>query len=98
MQRNTPGLRLLDRRIGPKDMFIVLLYDCIYSSTVVVYFIKINLRCIIRLRCMHELLIPVSTTPLECTGYTSGVLALTPLSGYHNTPWGVIPKQAYEHP
>ncbi|KAL5515212.1 hypothetical protein EMCRGX_G000345 [Ephydatia muelleri] len=24
MQRNTPGL--LDRRIGPKDMFIVLLY------------------------------------------------------------------------
>ncbi|KAL5479598.1 hypothetical protein EMCRGX_G023142 [Ephydatia muelleri] len=27
MQRNTPGL--LDRRIGPKDMFIVLLY--IYS-------------------------------------------------------------------
>ena len=25
MQRNTPGL--LDRRIGPKDMFIVLLYN-----------------------------------------------------------------------
>ncbi|KAL5503365.1 hypothetical protein EMCRGX_G010301 [Ephydatia muelleri] len=29
MQRNTPGL--LDRRIGPKDMFIVLLY--IYEET-----------------------------------------------------------------
>ena len=44
MQRNTPGL--LDRRIGPKDMFIVLLYTCMFvfvvnfllkSSTVVVY-------------------------------------------------------------
>ncbi|KAL5515013.1 hypothetical protein EMCRGX_G000122 [Ephydatia muelleri] len=52
MQRNTPGL--LDRRIGPKDMFIVLLYVW--------------------------------------------VLAVTLLSGYHYTPWGVIPKQAYEHP
>eukprot|EP00731_Ephydatia_muelleri_P002130 Em0001g2130a len=30
----------------------------------------------------------------ECTGYTSGVLAVTLLSGYHYTPWGVIPKQA----
>ncbi|KAL5471427.1 hypothetical protein EMCRGX_G029545 [Ephydatia muelleri] len=49
MQRNTPGL--LDRRIGPKDMFIVV-----------------------------------------------WVLVLTLLSGYHYTPWGVIPKQAYEHP
>ncbi|KAL5493445.1 hypothetical protein EMCRGX_G014629 [Ephydatia muelleri] len=26
------------------------------------------------------------------------VLAVTLLSGYHYTPWGVIPKQAYEHP
>ncbi|KAL5484200.1 hypothetical protein EMCRGX_G020658 [Ephydatia muelleri] len=51
IQRNTPGL--LDRRIGPKDMFIV----------------------------VHV-----------------WVLAVTLLSGYHYTPWGVIPKQAYEHP
>eukprot|EP00731_Ephydatia_muelleri_P033751 Em0037g15a len=34
----------------------------------------------------------------ECNGYTSGVLASTLLSGYHYTPWGVIPKPAYEHP
>ena len=68
MQRNTPGL--LDRRIGPKDMFIVLLYKYV---------------CI----CQY---------PIECIGYTSGVLAVTLLSGYHYTPWGVIPKQAYEHP
>ncbi|KAL5493978.1 hypothetical protein EMCRGX_G009236 [Ephydatia muelleri] len=34
----------------------------------------------------------------QCIGYTSGVLAVTLLSGYHYTPWGVIPKQAYEHP
>ncbi|KAL5505559.1 hypothetical protein EMCRGX_G007011 [Ephydatia muelleri] len=30
----------------------------------------------------------------QCNGYTSGVLAITLLSGYHFTPWGVIPKQA----
>ncbi|KAL5505843.1 hypothetical protein EMCRGX_G007364 [Ephydatia muelleri] len=59
MQRNTPGL--LDRRIGPKDMFIVLLY--MYHGATVYR-----------------------------------VLAVTLLSGYHYTPWGVIPKQAYEHP
>ncbi|KAL5470913.1 hypothetical protein EMCRGX_G028970 [Ephydatia muelleri] len=58
MQRNTPGL--LDRRIGPKDMFIVLLY--------IVYWLHFR-----------------------------GVGCNT-LSGYHYTPWGVIPKQAYEHP
>ena len=63
MQRNIPGL--LDRRIGPKDMFIVLLYMyvCILlkSLTIVVLFIKFNLCCVVRLRCMHELLMPLST-------------------------------------
>ncbi|KAL5481645.1 hypothetical protein EMCRGX_G021847 [Ephydatia muelleri] len=73
MQRNTPGL--LDRRIGPKDMFIVLLY----------MYITVHARTIDAF---------VNT----CIGYTSGVLAVTLLSGYHYTPWGVIPKQAYEHP
>ena len=36
--------------------------------------------------------------PIECTGYTSGVLAVTLLSGYHYTPGGVIFKYPYEHP
>ena len=41
-ETRTPGL--LDRRIGPKDMFIVLLYDCIYCQV----FIKIiNCYCIV---------------------------------------------------
>eukprot|EP00731_Ephydatia_muelleri_P004362 Em0002g538a len=44
MQRNTPGL--LDRRIGPKDMFIVLLY--MYVCICCQLFIKIiNCCCIV---------------------------------------------------
>ena len=47
---------------------------------------------------VHARTIDAFVNTLECTGYTSGVLAVTLQSGYHYTPWGVIPKQAYEHP
>ena len=45
---------------------------------------------------VHARTIDAFVNTLECTGYTSGVLAVTLLSGYHYvyTPWGVL----WQHP
>ena len=87
----------IDRHIGPKDMFIVFCMLYLLST----FYLKIHsvivVLCIIRLRCIHELLIPVSTPNRVQWLHFRGVGFNTPERlPLHSI--GCYFVQAYEHP